>query len=453
MRMREDIEDRFPGWAKDVLELLDTVGEAWVVGGFVRDALRGAFAADIDFACSLPAETTMAALKAAGYTVIPTGIEHGTVTALSAGHPLEITAYRKDGAYSDSRHPDAVLPASTIEEDLARRDFTVNALAWHPERGIVDPYGGAQDLEDGIIRCVGKPRERLTEDALRILRALRFASQLDFTLERETDIAVRDLAGIVERLSGERVLRELNKLLCGPAAARVLRAYPDVLAHIIPEISLAVGFPQMTKYHCFDVWEHIIHVVDAAPAEPLVRWAALLHDLGKPATHIVTDGVSHFYGHAEESARIVRHVARDLKMPKVFAENLYLLVLHHDDTIPPDERGISRFMRKGPWTPQLFFTLCDLKAADALGHAPDHQGRAATAIEMAAILSDMISRGDPFDMHDLAIGGSDLIAAGFAPGPSVGRVLRKLLEEVVEEDLPNEPEVLFARAGELFGTA
>ena len=446
----DDIRLTLPPWCIPVLTLLDAIGEAWVVGGFVRDALIGRAADDVDIACSLPAAESMQALSSAGYTVIPTGIAHGTVTALAYGHPLEITTFRKDGRYLDGRHPESISTASTIQADLARRDFTVNALAWHPERGMVDPFGGLGDLECGILRAVGDASTRMQEDGLRVLRALRFASQLGFSLESDTEAAVHAHAALIDSLSGERILREMNKLLCGQSVGQILRSYPDVLSHVVPEIAACVGFPQTTKYHCYDVWEHTIHVVEATPPEPLVRWAALLHDSGKPATHFMRDGVSHFYGHPEESLRITRRVATRLRMPKTFSEQLCLLVLHHDDTIAPDERGISRFMRKGPWTPELFFTLCDLKAADALGHAPNYQGRAAEAIEMMGVLSEMLSRKEPFGRRDLAIDGNDLVSAGFEPGPDMGRVLRTLLDEVAEDELPNEREALLARAGELY---
>ena len=434
--------------ALELIGVLERHGEAWVVGGAVRDALLGVACDDLDMACSLPAAETAALLEDAGYRVIPTGIAHGTVTAVSGGVPVEITSYRMDGTYSDGRHPDEVKPAKTIEEDLSRRDFTVNAMAWHPERGLGDPFGGLKDLEQGIIRCVGDPEARFAEDALRILRALRFASQLGFTIEEHTAEAARQLKGRLDLLARERVAHELERLLVGRDACAVLIAFPDVLAQIIPEIADCVDCPQVTPYHCWGVWEHIAHTVGSAPPEPTLRWAAMLHDIGKPASHVMTDGRSHFKGHAKAGLAIAERVAAELHLPRTQAEAIALLVLHHDDDIPCEARAIRRWVNR-MGGPEAFFTLCDLKIADSDAHAPEHRERGEQAKRLKAKLQEMLDAGEPFTVRDLAVNGYDLMALGMYEGPELGRVLRELFDEVSRGKLPNDRRALLARAAEL----
>lgn len=434
-----------PSWALGVLYALEAAGgETWVVGGAVRDAWLGRAAQDIDLACNLPAAAAADMLRAAGYAVIPTGLAHGTVTVVADGHGVEVTTFRTDGTYSDGRHPDSVGTASCIEEDLARRDFTMNALAYHPARGFVDPFGGVDALRAREITCVGEAEARFSEDALRILRAVRFAAQLGFTIEAVTDAALRAAAeaGRLANLAAERVSAELQRTLCGAWVGEVLRHYPDVLAHIIPEIAACVGFPQTTPYHCYDVWEHIVHTVDAMPSEPLGRMAALLHDIAKPACHVMTDGRSHFYGHAPKSAEVAARVAQDLRLPRVMSEDLYALVRYHDDPIAPEPRPIRRYLTKLGGKPELFEVLCDLKAADALAHAPEYRGRAVEAQALRAELHRMLEAREPFGVRDLMVNGHDLQALGMQEGPAVGQVLRRLFDEVVEGRVENTREAL-----------
>ncbi len=266
-----------PPWVEDILRILEEKGngEAWIVGGAVRDTALGNPVNDYDLASSLPAQTAIKLINDAGYTAIPTGIAHGTITALIGEHRIEITTFRTDGPYSDGRHPDVVSPASSIQEDLARRDFTMNAMAYHPRRGLIDPYGGMQALRAREIVCVGDPTTRFREDALRILRALRFSAQYNFSLEIATEAAACTQASSLRALSGERIWHELQLLLCGENVAYVLLRYPNILAEIIPEIDLCAACQQHTKYHCYDVWEHIAHTVEEMPPTPLGRLAAL----------------------------------------------------------------------------------------------------------------------------------------------------------------------------------
>ena len=431
-----------PAWAGRLLALLETRGEAWVVGGWVRDNLLGRDPGDLDIACSLTAEETSSLLKSARLPVIPLGIAHGTVATLVDGNSVEITTFRKDGSYSDSRHPDEVSPVSTIEEDLSRRDFTVNSMAWHPMRGLRDPFGGRQDLEQKLIRCTGEPAQRLKEDALRILRALRFAAILDFTIDASTASALHYLSPDIANLSRERVFAELDGLLCAPQPGSVLLEFADVVGAVIPEVIDCIDCPQTTKYHCYDVWEHITHTVDAAPARRMVRWAAMLHDIGKPQAHFQTDGVSHFYGHAKAGEAIARRVAADLRFPRTMADTIPLLVRHHDDPVAADKRAVRRMVGKLGGNPETFLDLCDLKAADALAHAPDYRGRAAQARELKAVLNELVEQGEPFAVKDLAIGGHELMEMGFTPGPKMGETLKALFAMVQDGTVPNSESAL-----------
>lgn len=438
-----------PAWAVRLLALLEGRGEAWVVGGWVRDSLLGREPGDVDLACSLPASETASVLEKTGLPVIPLGMAHGTVATVVEGSTVEITAFRKDGAYSDNRHPDEVTPAASIKEDLARRDFTVNSMAWHPVRGLVDPFGGQEDLVEGVIRCTGDARERLSEDALRILRALRFAAKLCFEIEPETASALHYLSPEIANLARERVFAELDGLLLAPQPGGILLGFGDVVGSAIPEVIPCITCPQTTKYHIYDVWEHICHTVDATPARRTVRWAAMLHDIGKPETHFQTDGVSHFYGHAKAGEAIARRVAADLHFPRSMADTVPLLVRHHDDPVATDKKAVHRMVAKLGGNPDAFLDLCDLKAADALAHAPDYRGRATQAAELKQVLAELLEQNEPFAVKDLAVGGKDLMELGFTPGPRMGAVLRVLFESVQDGKAPNEREALLALAAKL----
>ena len=282
-----------PGAAK-ALALLQAAGyEAWIVGGCVRDALLGLPPKDYDLTPSALPEETQRVFAA--YPRIETGLRHGTVTVLLEGEPLEITTYRVDGVYSDARHPDGVTFTRSLRQDAARRDFTINAMAYAPGQGLQDFFGGQADLAQGTIRAVGRAETRFHEDALRILRALRFASVLDFTLEGETARAARACAPLLAAVSAERVSGELGKLLCGKAAGRVLRDYPDVLGVVLPEILPMVGLDHRNPHHCYDVWTHTAVAVDHVPPELPLRLAMLFHDIGKPDTFSLgEDGQGHF---------------------------------------------------------------------------------------------------------------------------------------------------------------
>ena len=323
-------EMTIPQAALDALEQLNRAGfSAWLVGGCVRDLLMGRTPGDYDITTAARPEQVEAVF--AGERIIETGLKHGTVTVLLGGLPLEITTYRQEAAYSDHRHPDAVRFAPSLEADLSRRDFTVNAMAWHPAEGLVDLFGGREDLKAGIIRCVGRPEQRFSEDALRILRALRFASVLGFRLDGETRRAALERRELLSHVSRERIAAELTGILCGKDVRRVVTELWPVLAVPIPELAPMAGFDQRSPYHCYDVLTHCAAAAEAVPPEKTVRWAALLHDAGKPACFTVDEqGRGHFYGHAKQSAHLAETALTRLRFDRDTVRRVTRLVELHD---------------------------------------------------------------------------------------------------------------------------
>ncbi|MEG1516863.1 MAG: HD domain-containing protein [Raoultibacter sp.] len=434
-----------PPAAHTALAALEDAGyEAWCVGGFVRDALMDRLSADVDIATSACWQSVRDIFTARGYAVFETGTKHGTVTALVDGMRLEITTYRIDGSYLDNRHPTTVEFVRSIEEDLARRDFTVNAIAYHPLRGFRDPYDGCADIKAGILRAVGCPKKRFEEDALRILRGVRFASQLSFSLEAKTAQSMREQAPLMKTLAAERVAHELEGMLCGTRIHDTLLEYVDVLGVIMPELLPMKGFDQKTPYHRYDVLEHTAYVVQNTPPYPLVRWAALFHDFGKPRAFFTDDaGVGHFYGHAEISCELANTAMRRLKMSPRFADDVLLLVKHHDDVIEPTPRAVKRMLHRLQGRVDLFRALCDLKRGDALSQAPHCRARVEAANELEVLLDKILAAQEAFSLHDLAIKGGDVIALGVPAGPAVGSILEAALNAVIDEKLPNERKALW----------
>ena len=313
-----------------LLTRLEQAGfSAYVVGGCVRDSLQGLTPHDWDICTSaLPAQ--MQDIFRDLHTV-ETGLKHGTLTVVVDHVPYEVTTYRVDGDYTDHRHPDSVRFVDSLTMDLARRDFTVNAMAYSPETGLADPFDGQRDLAAGLIRCVGRPEQRFEEDALRILRALRFASVHDFAIEAATSSALRKMAPDLHRVAGERIREELLKLLCGKAAGRILREYPEVLAEIIPEIRPMIGYDQKNHHHSYDLWEHTVRGLEGVPADPVLRLAMLLHDTGKPAVRTTDEkGEAHYRGHHKVSETIARKTAEALRLDSASRDRLCRLVYYHD---------------------------------------------------------------------------------------------------------------------------
>lgn len=430
-----------PDGARRILQTLNSVGhEAYLVGGCVRDLLRDVEPHDWDICTSALPEKTEQCF--ADRRVIETGLKHGTVTVLEGGEPYEITTYRTEGPYSDSRRPDFVRFVSNLEEDLARRDFTMNAIAMDLRGNLRDPYGGADDIKAGLIRCVGEPNQRFQEDGLRVIRALRFAAIFGYQIEKQTAQAVHENRAMLDRVAAERINSELCKLLVGKGAGNVLRHYPDVFCQFWPLLGPLVTLEQSNPWHCWGGWEHTIHALEASPADVTLRLAMLLHDIGKPVCKSTDEkGIDHFYGHPAVSARLADQMLRALKFDKKTRERVVLLVERHDAQLPPKSQVIRRWLNR--LGPETFFQLLEVKWADSMGQAPEKvQDRMAELDGIRAKAEQILAEDQCLTLKDLAVDGRDVIAAGIAPGPEVGRVLGELLERVVIGITPNNRERL-----------
>lgn len=443
-----------PEYALSLITELENAGhEAWIVGGFVRDSLRGVNAHDVDMACSAPWEETARIVRNAGWAAFETGTAHGTVSVHIEGSVVEVTTFRNDGTYADHRHPTCVTFVNTIEEDLARRDFTINAMAYHPVRGLLDPFGGRSDLEAKTLRCVGTPQKRFEEDALRMVRALRFASQLEFALEEETAAALFECKDLLGHVAGERLFAETEGLLCGSGVRSILIDYVDVLGAYIPELPPMKGLDQRTRYHIYDVLEHTAHVVASTPPYPLARWAALFHDAGKPDTYAIDEeGIGHMYGHPEASVKHLRATGRRLRFPSRLTHDLELLVRYHDTRPAATRKSVRKLFVRMEGNEYLFRVMCDLMRADALGHAPFCHTRVGITDEIEGIFDAMIAEEHCFSLKDLPVSGSDLIELGIPQGPLVGEALQELFQAVLDEEVEAERDALLERARTLAQT-
>lgn len=444
--MGEDTAARIeaPGWALDVLRALEAAGhEAWFVGGFVRDALLGRPAADVDVATSAFWEEVRDVFRARGMAVIETGVRHGTVTVRSAGRNVEVTTYRADGVYEDGRHPSSVSFVRNIREDLARRDFTMNALAYHPQRGLFDPFDGAADVRAGVLRAVGDPQRRFSEDALRVLRAVRFVSQLGFSVEERTEKALFASAAGMRALSGERISHEMDGILCGSHAHAALVRYVDVVGAVVPEVLPMKGLDQRNPYHVHDVLEHTAWAVERTRPDLRVRWAAFLHDVGKPDCFTVgPDGRGHFYGHPARSVELARGILRRMRKSARFTADVLALVELHDADVAPTPKAVKRTLRKLDGRADLLRDLCELKRGDARAQSALAAGKERAADEVERALDEVLAAHEAFSLKDLAVGGRDVLALGVPAGPEVGRALSAALDAVVDGAVENDHEAL-----------
>ena len=431
-----------PEFVRKILDTLETAGyEAWCVGGCVRDTLLGRSPEDWDVTTSALPEETMAVFAG---QAIPTGLQHGTVTVRQDHRSVEVTTYRVDGAYLDHRRPDSVTFTRSLEEDLQRRDFTVNALALGLRGELRDPFGGQDDLEKGILCCVGDPDRRFNEDALRILRGLRFAAVLGFEIEEKTAESIHRNRNLLREIAAERIQTELLKLLCGTHAVDVLRAYPDVVGVFWPELLPMVGFDQRNYHHCYDVWEHTLHALETTPAEAAVRCAVLLHDIGKPECFTVDEaGVGHFYGHGTASRELADQMLRRLKCSTEFRETVVRLVDWHDRMVQPTEKGVKKALRRLGETDLR--RLIAVKRADNFGQAPEFRSRQQELDLGEAILEQLLAEDACFSLKQLVVNGHDLMRLGMT-GPVIGQTLERLLDAVVNGELPNERSALLAAA-------
>ncbi len=437
------LQIHIPDYAQAALQALEGAGyESWCVGGCIRDALLGTAVNDYDIATSARWEDAEEALGKRGFDIHRTGTKHGTITAVLDGHSLEITTFRADGAYTDGRHPDSVTFVRSIEEDIARRDFTVNALAYHPERGLLDCHGGLDDLEAKTIRAVGDPSRRFSEDGLRILRGCRFASQLGFTIEPDTLFAMHSHKLRLASVSAERITHELDGLLLGEHVHDALMDTANVLAAVIPEAAACIGFEQRTPYHIYDVWEHTAWVVQRSPATRLSRWAALLHDIGKPGAFFMDGDRAHFYGHPKLSVALSRGLLSRLAIAPTLAKRILTLVEMHDVVITANHRSVKRLLQKLGGDVELFEALIALKKADALAQSELSRPRLDLAYDLERVLGEVTASAEAFTIGQLAINGHDIMDLGVEHGPEVGRLLNSTLDAVIDEEVANERDAL-----------
>ncbi len=454
--------------ASRVLAVLEHAGlEAWIVGGWVRDALMGVASHDVDMCCSGTWEENASALRAAGIAVVESGTKFGGITAVVDDERIEVTAYRLDGFYTDGRHPEDVAHAACVEDDLARRDFTVNAMAWHPVRGLLDLYDGQGDIARRVIRAVGEPQRRFEEDALRMLRAVRFACRLDFTIEDQTASALAACAPLLDQVARERVGIELDGILATRRGGDALLHAPELMCAAIPELAAARGFDQRTKYHAFDVYEHVARVLTVAgelssfridggdphvPVSLSLMWAALLHDIAKPVCFTQDEaGRGHFYGHPERGAEVAREIMQRLACNNDLIRDVCLLIRYHDKPLRPERVDLLRMMQafsgEGVDTPRLMGELFDLKRADTLGKAPMCFYYVEEIERMRERTRELLANGEAYSIRTLDLTGGDLIAAGMTPGPRVGEALKRALKATIVGKVPNKRADLLAYVG------
>ena len=432
---------KIPLDAKIILDKLNENGyEAYVVGGCVRDSVLGRIPGDWDICTNALPEQTMAVFE--GFRVIPTGLQHGTITVMLSGEGYEITTYRVDGEYSDGRHPDSVSFTGNLKDDVARRDFTVNAMAYSEKDGIKDFFGGMEDIKNGVIRCVGTPHERFTEDALRIMRAVRFASVLGFEIEKNTKKAMLDLHKRLDLVAKERINVEFNKMLCGLNPARYLREYDYLFFHIIPELEAMKGCEQNNPYHIYDVWNHTLAVLEnIEEKDTVLRLSALFHDIGKPHVYTEKDGIGHFYGHADKSCELAEGIMKRLKYSTDEINEVLTLVKYHDTPITPTKKFVRRCLCK--MDRSTFEKLLSLSRGDVLGQSgKDMEVRLSNIAEVRKILEEFDAENECFSLKQLKIDGNDLIKMGVQPGKRLGEILNELLCLVIDEKLENNEDVL-----------
>lgn len=431
------------------INLLQSAGfEAYAVGGCVRDSLLGKTPNDWDITTSAKPEDMKSVF--ADFHCIDTGIKHGTVTVVIDGEPLEITTFRLDGEYEDNRHPKSVTFTSNLRADLGRRDFTVNAMAYSKKTGTVDLFGGQNDLKNKIIRCVGDPDRRFNEDALRILRALRFASALDFEIEEKTAQSLLKNRALLGNISEERIAKELLKLVCGKGAKRILTDFAPVLFEILPELQPMYKNSHDNPHHCYDIYEHTLIAVESIDPEPTLRFAMLLHDCGKPAVKKFDEnGVAHFYGHQRISAEISAQILARLKVSNKFRDEILFLVSNHDrwelyENTEKMPRYLSKFGLDG------VLNLLKVMRADVLAQSPEYRYRLDQIADAEEIAKNLAAQKPCLSLSELQINGRTLMDIGIPQGRKLGAVLAQLLDEVIDGVTKNTQEALTTRAREIY---
>ena len=427
-----------PAYIQECIDALESAGfPTYAVGGCVRDACLGLTPQDYDLCTAALPEQTEAVFS--HKKLVLAGKKHGTVGVITDHGVVEITTFRTEGTYNDNRHPDWVEFVTDITQDLARRDFTVNAMAYSPTRGFADPFGGRCDLENKILRAVGDPKKRFQEDSLRILRGLRFAVRYGLTVETATEEAMHAQAPLMDNLARERVFEELCKLLPLVTANDLLRFGP-ILAAVIPELQPLIGFDQRSPHHAYDLYTHVAHVTAAVPRDLPLRWAALLHDIGKIPTFTTDEtGRGHFYGHAPEGAKMADQVLRRLKAPNHLREEAVLLIEKHMTKFPPEKKVLRRHLSKlgSPTMDRLL----SLQEADMGSKGTGNQQEMAQFAQLRTLLKEIEAEDSCLSLKDLKVNGHDLMALGIQ-GKAIGQTLTHLLDQVLDEKLPNEKQAL-----------
>lgn len=431
---------QLPEKVHKIINTLEEAGyEAYAVGGCVRDSVLGREPDDWDITTSARPEET----KALFSRTIDTGIRHGTVTVMLDREGFEVTTYRIDGDYEDGRHPKDVTFTASLEEDLKRRDFTINAMAYNERRGLVDLYGGMEDIAAGVIRCVGDARERFTEDALRMMRAVRFSAQLGYRIDETTREAIMLLAPNLQKISAERVQTELIKLVTSPHPDYLRVAYETkITAQILPEFDLCMETPQNNPHHCYHVGEHILHSMLAVEADKVLRLGMLFHDIGKPQTMTVDEeGITHNKLHPVVGAEMTQKIMRRLKFDNDTTDKVTKLVLYHDQEIAATQAGVRRAVNR--MGKDIFSMMFAVHRADVSAQSDyKRQEKLEKLAYIESLYDEVCRQGDALSLKNLAITGTDLIAQGMKPGREIGAVLQELLEMVLEDPSLNTRETL-----------
>lgn len=445
LRKTKQMIIKLPHQAATLINRLEIRGhEAFVVGGCVRDSILGRSPSDWDICTSAQPDELKSCFE--GFRIIETGLKHGTLTVLVDEQPYEVTSYRIDGAYSDGRRPDQVTFTTNIEEDLSRRDFTVNAMAWNPRIGLVDRFGGMEDLQKRRIRCVGEGEKRFSEDGLRIMRAIRFASQLEFKVEGKTAKALHCCLPLLSRIAPERIRAEFDKLLLGPGAAKTLDEYRDIVAYIIPEAASMFDLDQKNPYHIYTVWDHTLRAVSHVKSLPDLKLSAFFHDIGKPGSMTVDkEGFGHFYKHEALSQTIARQVMQRLRYDNRTIERVTALVQNHSIVFVPTYKQARKLLaRLGE---DLLRLLMELECADVKSQNPCYtQQRLDNIAAFGQAVDEVLAEKQCFSLKHLAVNGRDLMVLGVPQGPEIGRILKELFRQVLDGSIINEKQVLLEAA-------
>jgi len=438
---------KLPREVHHIIQTLNTNGfEAYAVGGCIRDSLLGKNPTDWDITTNAKPDE----IKNLFPKTIDTGLRHGTVTVVMDSSCYEITTYRVEGKYEDYRKPSSVEFTGSLLKDLGRRDFTMNAIAYHPSEGIVDPFDGVGDILAKTIKCVGNPDNRLSEDALRMMRAVRFSAQLDFSIDKNTFEAIKRNSALIRNISWERIRDELTSLLISDFPMRFITLRDShLLQYIMPEFEICFQTPQNNPHHIYNVAVHTLHSIVNIKQDRILRWVMLLHDIGKPLTRTTDDeGIDHFYGHAEKSVRLAGIILKRLRFDNKSIDRIQRLIKHHDRNISPSFKSVRKAI--AAVGTDLFEELLEVKKADAKAHNPKYIDENMETLDcIFDTYKKIMENHQCVSLNDLAINGHDLEALGIQPGKKVGEILNRLLEIVLDNPQYNTREKLLAEVKKL----